>query len=139
EGTVTDCHFEYGPTASYGTTVPCTPSSPGSGNSAVAVSASVVGLSANATYHFRISATNSGGTSKGSDETFKTLPNPPTVETKAASSLTQTAASLNATVNPNGGEVSKCEFEYGTTNSYGSSASCASSPGSGSSPIAVSA
>ena len=35
--------------------------------------------------------------------------------TKPASSVTQTTATLNATVNPNGGEVSKCEFEYGTT------------------------
>ena len=45
--------------------------------------------------------------------------NPPTVETEAASSITQTAATLNATVNPNGGEVSECKFEYGTTTSYG--------------------
>ena len=49
-------------------------------------------LAANTTYHFRISATNAGGTSKGSDQTFKTLPNPPTVVTEAASSVTQTAA-----------------------------------------------
>ena len=59
--------------------------------------------------------------------------------TTAASAVAQTTATLNATVNPNGGEVSKCEFEYGTTTGYGSSASCASLPGSGSSPVAVSA
>ena len=70
---------------------------------------------ANTTYHFRISATNAGGTSKGSDETFKTLPNAPTVVTKAATSVAQTTATLNATVNPNGGDVSECKFEYGTT------------------------
>ena len=28
-------------------------------------------------------------------------------------SVTQTSATLNATVNPNGGEVSECKFEYG--------------------------
>ena len=103
------------------------------------MTAAVTGLTANTTYHFRISATNAGGTSKGSDLTLKTLANAPTVETKAASALTQTTATLNATVNPNGGEVTDCKFEYGTTESYGSTASCASLPGSGNSPVAVSA
>jgi sugar lactone lactonase YvrE len=67
------------------------------------------------------------------------LPNAPAVVTKAASSLTQTTASLNATVNPEGAEVSKCEFEYGETTSYGKTASCTSPPGSGTSAVAVSA
>ena len=50
--------------------------------------------------------------------TVTTLPNPPTVVTEgAASAVAQTVATLNATVNPNGGEVSKCEFEYGTSES----------------------
>jgi large repetitive protein len=63
----------------------------------------------------------------------------PTVLTAAASSITQTSATLNATVNPNGGEVSECKFEWGTTTSYGSSAPCSSLPGHGESPVAVSA
>jgi hypothetical protein len=67
------------------------------------------------------------------------LPNAPAVETKAASSVTQTTATLNATVNPNGGEVSKCELEYGTSKAYGASAPCTPAPGSGESPVAVSA
>src|SRR5437660_962926 len=50
------------------------------------------------TYHFRISATNAGGTSKGSDEMLNTLPNSPTVVTKAASEVTQSSATLNASV-----------------------------------------
>ncbi len=137
-GEVTGCELEYGTTISYGSSAPCA-SLPGSGSSPVAVSASLTGLSANTTYHFRISATNAGGTSKGSDETFKTLPDAPAIVTGAASSITQTAVTLNAAVNPGGGAVSKCEFEYGTTTSYGSSAPCSSLPGSGSSPVAVSA
>ena len=114
-GEVSECKFEYGTTNSYGSSVVVRLAA-GIGTSPVAVSASITGLTANTTYHFRISATNSSGTSKGSDETFKTLPNAPTVVTKAASSVTQTTATLNATVNPNGGEVSECKFEYGTTN-----------------------
>ena len=137
-GEVTKCEFEYGTTVSYGSTAPCSPA-PGSGTSAVAVSAAITGLSANTTYHFRISATNAGGTSKGSDETLKTTANAPTVVTKAASPIAQTTATLNATVNPNGAEVTKCEFEYGTTISYGSIANCSALPGSGSSAVAVSA
>jgi hypothetical protein len=66
---VSDCHFEYGTSEAYGSTAPCTPL-PGSGSSPVAVSASVTGLTANATYHFRISATNVSGTHTGSDLTF---------------------------------------------------------------------
>ena len=137
-GEVSKCEFEYGETISYGKTAPCVPS-PGAGEAAVAVSAPISGLTANTTYHFRISATNATGTSKGADETLKTLPNAPTVITKAATSVTQTTATLTATVNPNGGEVSKCEFEYGETNSYGKTVSCTTLPGSGTSPVEVSA
>ncbi len=137
-GEVTECKLEYGATSGYGSTAPCTPS-PGAGTSPVSVSAPITGLTANTTYHFRVVATNSSGTSEGSDETLKTLPNPPTVETKAASSATQTTATLNATVNPNGGEVTECKLEYGATNGYGSTAPCTTSPGTGTSPVAVSA
>ena len=138
---VSKCEFEYGETTAYGKTAPCTPSSLGQGESEVAVSASVTGLTANTTYDFRISATNPGGTSKGSNATFKTLANtgtPPTVVTGAAS-FKRTSATLNATVNPNGGLVHECKFEYGETTSYGSTAECTPSPGSGTSPVPVSA
>jgi sugar lactone lactonase YvrE len=64
---------------------------------------------------------------------------PPAVVTAAASSLTPTTATLNATVNPNGSEVPACKFEYGTSSSYGNTAPCASLPGSGESPVGVSA
>ena len=138
-GTVSDCHFEYGTSTSYGSSIPCS-SLPGSGESPVAVSAALGGLSANTTYHFRAVATNAGGPSlPGADQTFTTPPNAPTVVTEKASSITQTAATLNAIVNPNGGPVSDCKLEYGSSASYGSSVPCTPSPGSGSSAVAVSA
>jgi hypothetical protein len=134
-GEVTECKIEYGTTLASASRAPCTPSP--TGTTEVAVSASVTGLFANTTYHFRIVVTSAGGTSHGAERAFTTLPNPPTAETAAASSLAATSAMLGATVNPNGGEVSDCRFEYGTTIAYGSTVSCASLPGSGSSPIAV--
>jgi alpha-tubulin suppressor-like RCC1 family protein len=69
---VTSCEFEYGPTKNYGSSVPCS-SLPGSGESAVEVSASLSGLTAKHAYHFRIVATNAAGTSFGAEATFKTL------------------------------------------------------------------
>jgi hypothetical protein len=75
---VTDCHFDYGATAAYGATVPCE-SSPGAGASPVAVTASLSGLAAGATYHFRLVATNSRGTTVGLDAILRTaaIPVPP--------------------------------------------------------------
>ena len=55
----------------------------------------------------------------------------PTVLTGAAAEITQTGATLNGSVNPNGSEVTECEFEYGTGTGYGSSAPCTTAPGSG--------
>ena len=101
------------------------------------MSAAVSGLATNTTYHFRIFAKNGGGTSTGSDQTLTTTV--PIVVTEPASAVTQTSATVNATVNPNGIQVSECRFEYGPSTAYGQSAPCAQSPGSGTSPVAVSA
>ena len=48
------------------------PPPPGSGESAVPVSAVLESLTENATYHYRIVATSANGTSFGADKTFKT-------------------------------------------------------------------
>ena len=80
-----------------------------------------------------------GNIGRSTATTFTVVVSSPAVVTKPASSATQTSATLNATVNPNGGEVSTCTFEYGTTETYGSSAPCSSLPGSGTTPVAVSA
>jgi hypothetical protein len=63
--------------------------------------------------------------------TFTLEARPPTVATGTASSVTRTSALLNASVDPNGGSVGACGFEYGTTTSYGTSAECAFSSGAG--------
>jgi len=80
-GNVTVCKVEYGTTAGYGSQANCT-SLPGAGSSPVNVSASLSGLTAGTTYHFRVVATSAGGTTNGSDQTFKTLDD--TCATKAS-------------------------------------------------------
>jgi hypothetical protein len=135
---VSECKLEYGTSAADEASVPCS-SLPGSGTSPVAVSAPASGLSAGTTYRFRISATNSGGTSQGVEQTFQTQPKRPTVTTGEATSLSSGAATLNAKVNPNGGKVSKCTFEYGTSSVGERSAQCSTLPGAGTSPVEVSA
>jgi outer membrane protein assembly factor BamB len=135
---VSECRFEYGTSTSYTNVAQCA-SSPGSGTIPVAVSASIGALAANTTYHFRIVARNTGGTSDGIDETLKTLPSPPAVVTSAASSVTESSVTLNATVDPGGAALADCHFDYGSTASYGSAAPCTSLPGVGLGAAAVSA
>jgi len=69
-GVTTTVYFQYGTTTSYGHT---TPMQSQTGNTFRNISANISGLSTHTTYHFRIVATNSGGTRYGSDRTFTTL------------------------------------------------------------------
>jgi hypothetical protein len=72
---VSDCHFEYGTDASYGTSAPCD-SSP-SGSDPVAVAAALTGLSPATTYHYRVVMTTALGTVHGDDASFTTASPPP--------------------------------------------------------------
>jgi hypothetical protein len=77
-GTVSACSFEYGTTASYGTSVECgfvseATAFPPFGAAPVPVFARIYGLTASTNYHFRIVAVGEGGTAAGADETFTTL------------------------------------------------------------------
>jgi hypothetical protein len=66
---ITDCHFEYGTSPSYGTSVPCV-SPPGAEDQ---VRARLTGLNEGASYHYRVVATNAIGTTNGADQSFTTL------------------------------------------------------------------
>jgi phosphodiesterase/alkaline phosphatase D-like protein len=61
----------------------------------------------------------------------------PEVTTGDPSEEQRTSAKLEGEVNPGGEAVTSCEFEYGTSTAYGKTAACATSPGSGTSPVAV--
>jgi WD40-like Beta Propeller Repeat len=63
----------------------------------------------------------------------------PDVTTGSVSHFGETAVTVGGVVDPDGLPVSACVFEYGTSESYGQSEACSTSPGSGSSPVAVSA
>ncbi len=133
----TTVKFEYGTTQSYGNEITAI-QSPVSGSSAVSVSAELTGLAPNTTYHFRVVATNSAGTTNGSDQTFTTSANAPAVTTDAASNVSTTSATLNGTINPNGLSTT-VKFEYGKSQSYGNEITASQSPVNGSSAVAVTA
>jgi hypothetical protein len=65
------CQFEYGLTASYGSTASCTPS-PEEGTATTSVSAQLSGLTPHQLYHYRVSMRGVGGLSQGRDRTFET-------------------------------------------------------------------
>jgi hypothetical protein len=140
--TVDECWFEYGTSLAYGKTVRCS-TEPGAGEQPVDVSAAVTGLIANTTYHFRVLAKNANATGDGADRTVtlpegpSPAPEGPTVVTEAPTAVTDGSATLNALVNPNGGAVSVCEFEFDGSRSP---VPCATAPADGDeAPQAVSA
>lgn len=125
------CQIQYGTALYYGYSAPCSPN-PGSGTDPVDVSVRVAGLQPQTTYHFRVRTTNGGGTVNGEDQTFTTLPDRPLVSTGGATAIGLTTATLSGSVNPNGfGIVASCEFRYGPTAAYGSTAPCDVNPVSG--------
>jgi hypothetical protein len=79
----------------------------------------ISGLQPKHTYHFRIVAFNSAGTTFGLDRSF-TTPSPPTVAGLTSSGVTASAADLTAKLNPQGFDTTY-HFEYGTTAAYGES------------------
>lgn len=91
----TTYRFEYGQTAAYGSSTAV--GNLAAGSNAVEVTASLSSLMPGATYHYRVSATNSEGTNVGGDREFKTCPvggckwsfqSPPSTEAGTDNSLT---------------------------------------------------
>jgi hypothetical protein len=63
----------------------------------------------------------------------------PGTTAQAPSSTSPTTAAVGGSVNPAGVQVTSCEFEYGTSTSYGQSVPCEQTVGNGTSPVAVTA
>jgi hypothetical protein len=83
EGAATTYHFQFGITTAYGSNVPATDASAGSGASAISVTQLVESLPPGVPYHYRLVAHNAGGTSTSNDEEFVTPSTPETPETPA--------------------------------------------------------
>ena len=111
----TKYHFEYGSSTAYGSSTPevdegSTPGHP-------SVSATVT-IQKGVTYHYAIVVKNTLGTTVGNDQVFE-APQPPSIVSSTSSNVTATTADLIARINPHG-EKTEYRFEYGPSNSYGS-------------------
>ena len=122
EGLATDYRFEYDTSAygkgeaPHGTKLPTPDRSAGSGEEAVAVSERARDLEASTTYHYRLVASNAGGTAYGEDESF-TTPAAGAATTDPATEVSAHSATLNATIDPEG-KPTDYWFEYWRGGAY---------------------
>ena len=116
-GPVTSCEFEYGTSTSYGQVAACEPALP-SGSGPVAVSARLTGLVPEATYHYRLVATNANGGRPSPDEQFTTGPG---LDSVSVSDVSATSATLQASIDPNGDDT-HYYFQYGLSTTYSADA-----------------
>src|SRR5262245_22978459 len=108
-GDIIDCHFEYGTTTSYGSSVPCVQATPISGPTDV--TADVSGLTPSTIYHFTLVASSgAAGSVNGADQTFQTT-GPPIVQAQGATNVSDSGATLNAAIDPSGFQTT-CVFQY---------------------------
>jgi hypothetical protein len=122
-------YFEYGTTTGYGLNTPVH-AVPAQGP----VSASVSGLTAETTYHYRIVADGVAG----NDQTFTTAqnPRPPSVSSQRARDITPTTANATTSLNANG-SATTYRVEYGTSTRYGTETAPVQATGTGISAISV--
>jgi hypothetical protein len=132
-GQSTTYAFQYGTSTNYGSQT--STADGGSGTTTESVHATLSGLASGTTYHYRVVATNSSGSTAGSDQTFMTNRTPPTVAAGSPSLVTSGSATLTGTVNPRG-KATTYSFQYGPTTNYGLQ-STSTSAGSGSSNVTV--
>jgi hypothetical protein len=74
-GTASDCHFEFGTSLSYGSSIPCT-TLPGPVTTDVAEGRTVSELAPGTAYHYRLVVTTNAGTTEGADVEFRTASPP---------------------------------------------------------------
>lgn len=114
--------FEYGTTVSYGTNAASTPATVAAGSSSnTSISANITGLTPNTLYNFRSSCTwqptctGAASTFTGSNQTFTTLPNAPTVGTPNNATIDGFTANWTAP-SPVGNQTYTYEIQASTNN-----------------------
>ncbi len=127
EGSDATYHFDYGLTASYGSSTNATDA--GSGTADLPETATLTGLATGSLYHYRLVVTNAAGTVYGADETF-TL-GQSFANTSAPTDVTDTSATLNGVVG-GGGLTTTYWFQYSTDLSFNLSTASQTAPISGS-------
>jgi hypothetical protein len=123
DGLATEYFYEYGATSAYGLK---TLNSEGKGISITGAPGEILPtpfalghLLAGHTYHYRLVAKNSLGTTKGKDVAVRTA-SPPLIEGVGAENVTDSSADIHAVINPVG-YASTYVLEYGINPSYGQS------------------
>lgn len=124
-GQQTTYAFEYGTDTHYATQLPV--QSAGAGTQPVTETSQLAGLRPGTVYHYRLLATNAGGTTAGPDATFKTTgiappePAPTAPSTGPATAVGTEGATLNGVVSPAGlapGETLTYYFQLGPSQPY---------------------
>lgn len=113
-GSTTTPGFDYGTSTSYGSSGTASPASILSGAGATSVTSTIVSLSVNTQYNFRANATNSLGTTNGSNLTFYTLANVP--GTPTVNNPTNTTLDVLIDVNSNPSNTQFAIQETGSGN-----------------------
>lgn len=107
--------FEYGATVAYGSTAAAAQSPLLANSGSTAVSAAITGLNPNTLYHFRVVASNAGGTANGADQTFTTGLATATVNLgNLSQTYDGTAKSATCTTTP-GGLTTSIAYDGSTT------------------------
>ncbi len=111
-----DVFFEYGTTTDYDSSTAALKMD-STGNFSI----EATGLIPGQTYHFRAKAdAGAHGVATGSDMTFKAATISPTIDTSAATEITNNTAILNGyVVDLGSATTAEASFEYGTTDNYG--------------------